>query len=220
MTENLLDLAIQDSAKYAYENFGEASYFDGPSSRQDFWIHVIDNYLLQKLIPTHEDAAQSKLILEFGVFEGRSTNFFAQRLPDFEMHGFDSFLGLEEDWYGHSEFKKGAFSVNGKIPKVPDNVSLHKGWFEQTLPVFKKVLGDRKITLLILDADTYKPTTFVLNGLASNLTSGTVIIFDEYFGYPNWRAHEMRAWEEFSLKSKINYRFIAYTSMRVALQII
>ena len=32
--------------------------------------------------------------------------------------------------------KKGTFNLDGKLPTVPDNVVLHAGWFNDTLPPF------------------------------------------------------------------------------------
>jgi hypothetical protein len=52
------------------------------------------------------------------------------------VHGFDSFRGLPEDWAGRDGMKKGTFDVNGRKPTVPDNVVLHPGWFNETLPKF------------------------------------------------------------------------------------
>jgi hypothetical protein len=71
-----------------------------------------------------------------------------------------------------------------------------------------------------MDADTYKPTNFVLNALRNNLRVGTIIIFDEYFGYTNWRSHEFRAFQEFVSSFGIEYKYIAHTSMQVAVEIL
>ena len=140
-------------------------------------------------------------------------------MPTSNIFGFDSFEGLEEDWYGH-DLPKGTFGLDGVLPKVENNVTLIKGWFENTLPGFKDKIGDRKIALLHMDADTYKPTSFVLEHLSSNISSGTIIIFDEYFGYPNWRQHEFKAWQEFVVVRNINYRYIAYSDMQCAIEVL
>ncbi len=71
-----------------------------------------------------------------------------------------------------------------------------------------------------MDADTYKPTSYVLESLSSNIASGAIIIFDEYFGYPNWRQHEFKAWQEFVLAHNVKYRYIAYSDMQCAIEII
>lgn len=67
----------------------------------------------------------------------------ARIFPDQTIHGFDSFEGLPEDW---SHVLKGAFGeIKGALP---DNVRLYKGWFEDTLPEWFKLHGDKPISLL------------------------------------------------------------------------
>ena len=74
------------------------------------------------------------LVLEFGVFDGGSIRELAARANQV-VHGFDSFEGLPEDWT-HFQ-KKGRFSRGGKAPAgLPDNVQLHAGQFDDTLPSF------------------------------------------------------------------------------------
>jgi hypothetical protein len=36
-------------------------------------------------------------------------------------------------------------------------------------------------------------------------------VFDEYFNYPGWEQHEHRAWQEFVARSKIRFKYVAYT---------
>lgn len=95
-----------------------------------------------------------------------------------------------------------------------------KGWFEDTLPEFCTMLQGEKIQLLHMDADTYKPTAHVLKTLAKNLGKGTIVIFDEYFGYPGFRLHEFKAWLEFVTSQEIRYQYIGYTEMQVAIEIL
>ena len=159
------------------------------------------------------------VIAEFGVWKGESINFFARNCPKAKVFGFDSFEGLEEDWYGF-RLQKGFFSTNGQLPKCERNVTLIKGWFEDTLPKFCLELQQEKIQLLHMDADTYKPTAYVLNSLTKNLGKGTIVIFDEYFGYPNFRLHEFKAWQELVNSEGLKYRYIGYTEMQVAIEIL
>jgi hypothetical protein len=145
---------------------------------------------------------------------------YAKELPNIRIYGFDSFEGLEEDWYGFS-IKKGTFNTNGVVPKVEKNVKLFSGWFEDTLPDFMKELKSERILLCHMDADTYKPTKYVLNTIASNLQKGSIIIFDEYFGYSSWRLHEHKAWKEVSQDFNFNYKYIGYTGeSHVAVEIL
>lgn len=150
------------------------------------------------------------LMLEFGVAGGKTINLIAAAAPDREIHGFDSFEGLPEDWAGHLE-TRGSFGKQGKLPRVRDNVRLHKGWFTETLPRFKQEYPG-PVALLHIDCDLYSSTREVLWGLADRLQTGTVIEFDEYFNYPNWQQHEYKAWQEFVHEFGISYRYIALTA--------
>ena len=201
--------ALQDSVQYALNNFSKAMQFD---TRPELWSYCLNR------IPQIK-TAEGGVIAEFGVWKGESINFFARNCPKAKVFGFDSFEGLEEDWYGF-RLQKGFFSTNGQLPKCERNVSLIKGWFEDTLPKFCLELQQEKIQLLHMDADTYKPTAYVLNSLTKNLGKGTIVIFDEYFGYPNFRLHEFKAWQELVNSEGLKYRYIGYTEMQVAVEIL
>ena len=205
---HVAQLAMQDSAEYIVSNFSEAMVF---SERSELWDYCI------KRIPSLE--IEGGVIAEFGVWRGESINFFAKKCPKARVYGFDSFEGLEEDWYGR-DYKKGFFSTNGHMPKCEKNVNLVKGWFEDTLPKFCRELQQEQIKLLHMDADTYKPSAFVLSSLSKNLRTGTIVIFDEYFGYPNFRSHEFKAWKELVNSVGLKYRYIGYAEIGVAIEIL
>jgi len=166
-----------------------------------------------------ENAPKDGLILEFGVAGGKTINTIAAAAKNRTVHGFDSFIGLPEDWSGHVE-KKGSFSRKGELPEVLTGVELHKGWFTDSVPAF---LGQHpeSVAFLHIDCDLYQSTRDVLWQLAGRLVPGTVIEFDEYFNYPNWQQHEYRAWQEFVREFNIEYRYLAMTASdgRVAVQI-
>ena len=115
--------------------------------------------------------------------------------------------------------RKKTFDLKGKIPKVESNVYLHKGWFEETVPDFVEEFKSVKLDLVHMDADTYKPTKYVLTQIRNLLDKGTIVVFDEYFGYPNFQLHEFRAWKEFSAEFRIKYRYIGYCEQQVAIEI-
>src|SRR4051794_39150897 len=75
--------------------------------------------------------------LEFGVFTAGTIRFMAKRVGSRIIHGFDSFEGLPEAWHGYNLGRE-TFSLKGQLPKVPANVRLHRGWFEQSLPPWLK----------------------------------------------------------------------------------
>jgi predicted O-methyltransferase YrrM len=144
------------------------------------------------------------LILEFGVASGRTITHLA-KLTHSMVYGFDSFEGLPEDW--RSGFAKGAFA--GDLPQVPKNVTLVKGWFDATLPDF---LSSKPgpIALLHVDCDLYSSTKTIFDLLAKRIVPGTVIVFDEYWNYPNWKVHEHKAFEEFKAAYRVTCKPIGF----------
>jgi hypothetical protein len=150
-------------------------------------------------------APASGMVLEFGVFSGRSINQVAGRMPGRKIYGFDSFKGLPEAW--RPGFDQGAFSV-AVLPAVADNVELVVGWFDATLPGFLVSHPDEKLALLHVDCDLYSSTKTVFGCLADRMVPGTIIIFDEYFNYPEWRLHEYKAFQELCHEHAIAYDYI------------
>src|SRR5690606_1350909 len=99
-------------------------------------------------------------------------------LANQQVHGFDSFEGLPEVW--HHE-PRGSYTTKGVIPTMPENVELHVGWFEDTLPEFLAG-NDQPVRFINIDCDIYSSTKTVLDSLASRIVHGSVIVFDEYIG--------------------------------------
>lgn len=168
--------------------------------------------LIELCMRREREAKINGLILEFGVAGGVSTRIIASNAEPRNVHGFDSFEGLPGDWAGTHE-QKGRYTQHGKLPKVPRNVTLHKGWFDQTLPGFlAKTPGP--CSFINVDCDVYDSSKYVLDQLADRIIPGTVIMFDEYYNYPNWREHEYKAWQEFVTERKLTYRYIGFSTMR------
>lgn len=196
--------ARSESADYVQTHMPEALIFEQPEA------------LLRWCVKR----APAGAILEFGVAGGASITVLANTVPGDTVHGFDSFEGLPEDWSGHVE-GRGAFSQGGRLPKVPGNAVLHKGWFDDTLPRWRAAHPDALVGFLHVDCDLYGSTRVILWGLADRLQKGTVIKFDEYFNYPNWQHHEYKAWQEFVAEFGLSYRYLAFTAHdgRVAVEI-
>jgi hypothetical protein len=154
---------------------------------------------------------------EFGVYTGGTIRFMAKHLPDREFHGFDSFEGLPEAWGGF-DLGKAAFSTGGKLPRVPSNVKLHKGFFDASLPVWRAAHAG-KIAFMHIDCDLYSSTKTLLELLEDRLQVGTVILFDEYFNYPNWENHEFKAWHEFVKSRGISYKYLGFARQQVAVEV-
>ena len=130
------------------------------------------------------------------------------------VHGFDSFEGLPEDWSGNKS-PKGAFTLKGELPPVPTNVTLHKGWFEDTVPGFLRDHPEA-IAFAHIDCDLYSSSKFVLDAIAPRLRAGTVIVFDDYFNYPGWRDHEFKALAELVAATGLEYTYLGYARHQVA----
>jgi len=178
-------------------------------------------YVLQNLLKTTPIEDKFKLLddalkrvtitgqyLEFGVFEGSSINHIASKHPDHTIVGFDSFEGLPQDWF--AGFKKGTFALgDSPLPRVPKNVTLIKGWYNETLPSFARTHAE-PVAFLHIDCDLYSSTKDIFDNLSSAICPGTVIVFDEYFNYPGWRNHEFKAFAEFISSSGLQYEYQAY----------
>ena len=145
---------------------------------------------------------QGGLMLEFGVARGRSIRHWATLFPGHDIYGFDGFEGIYEDWNG---MPAGTFAQ--PPPPVPANVHLVVGRFDQTLPDWSARHAGA-VSLLHIDCDLYSATRDVFAHLRDRIVPGTIIVFDEYWNYPDWQQHEFRAWQE----QKIPYKYIGWVS--------
>ena len=195
--------AAVSSADYIEPHIGSVLLFE---TKRKLWDYALDK------------CADTGLFLEFGVFKGESINYFAKRRPQQKFHGFDSFVGLKEDWLGHFE-PKGAFDVAGKLPQVRENVTLIPGWFDETLPRF---LSDNSgnAAFIHIDSDTFEAAQTVLDLLKERIGKGTIVVFDEYLGYPNWQNGEYRAWTEFVGAAGLDYRYLGFCPEQAVLEVL
>jgi hypothetical protein len=67
---------------------------------------------------------------------------------------------------------------------VLDNVRLHSGWFEGSIPAWLEA-NPGPVAFIHIDCDIYTSTRTIFTLLAERIVSGTVIVFDEDFNYPN-----------------------------------
>lgn len=204
----LRDWAIQDSFETFRDEMSGAMLFPRkPDLRK--WA----------LLQAFERFGVEGLYAEFGVWRGHGVNLFAKVLRDhaITIWGFDSFEGLEEDWTGQGRgARKGRYDLGGDMPKVRDNVQLVQGWVQDSVPEWLHAHPGVQVSFAHLDLDTYTPTRFVLDALRPRLVAGSVLLFDELYGYPGWRHHEYRALCE-SLPED-GYRFIGFSEQAVAIE--
>lgn len=199
----LRERSIVASADYAEQHLQDAMIFE---KAMKLWTYSAKAASLE-----------TGLILEFGVFQGKSINYFSKMFSTQKVHGFDSFEGLAEDWTGY-HLPKGTFDLGGNLPKVNPNVTLHKGWFDATLPPFLEK-NEGAIKLCHVDCDTYESALFVLQQIAPRLVKGSIIVFDEYYGYPNWKNGEFKAWQSVCKELGLTYKYCAFASMQVTVEI-
>jgi Macrocin-O-methyltransferase (TylF) len=153
-------------------------------------------------------------ILEFGVYQGDSLRWFADRFPDRHVYGFDSFEGLPKGW---ERSPQGKFKTN--LPNIDmPNVTLVKGLFEESLPRFLKEWSGR-ISIVHVDCVLYESTLACLEPLIPHVQVGTVVVFDEYYNYENFAHHEWLAWREVRTKHGLQASCVAYDGRRAAFRI-
>jgi hypothetical protein len=189
-------LSYKSCAEFVNEHVEHASIFPKEQilKYRDFCLHK---------------ASDDGLFLEFGVFNGNSINYFATKRPQITFHGFDSFQGLPDNWAGTAR-TAGGFDLQGKMPIVKENVILHKGWFNETLPLFCKEHATEKISFVHIDSDLYSSAKTIFNNLKEMIRPGTIIMFDELIMYPAWQYNEVKAFIEFVNECNIQFRYIAF----------
>ncbi len=198
---NLLYLSRLSS--WAEKN-GKIGYNDFPSK----WSYE-KRYAMYSHVLAKECIAEKPVdYLEFGVAGGHSFRWFVSQNTDTEsrFYGFDTFTGLPEN-YG--VYKKGMFNTNTKPPVIDDKrVKFYQGLFQQTVPGFLETFKNEKRKVILLDADLYSATLYVLTALAPFLKKGDIIFFDE-FAVP---VHEFKAYHEFVQSWYMDLELIAAAS--------
>ena len=159
---------------------------------------------------------QHGLCAEFGVYRGKSLRAIRDCLDvNIPLYGFDSFEGLPEQWNG---FGVGSFRTSIR-PDLP-NTHLVIGRFEDTVPSFAKA-NHQNVSFFHIDCDLYSSTMTVLMGFADRIVPGTVILFDEIFGYSGYEEHEYRAFCEFIDQTGKKFEAIArWDIYRAAIRIV
>ena len=194
--------ALQRTVDYIDKALPHALAFDTQREATEFALSVVG-------IEGH--------YLEFGVFTGGTIRFIASRIGNRPVHGFDSFQGLPEAWSGFTLARR-AFDRKGRLPRVPANVYLHRGWFDQSLPEWLQ-RNHGPVAFIHVDCDLYSSTRTIFTLLADRIVPGTIILFDEYFNYPNWEQHEYKAFQEFVTAKSVSYRYLAFARQQVVVRI-
>lgn len=185
-------------------------------SGNDIKFQIVDTRILWQ--HTVLDFVKNQgLWCEFGVRGGDTIKWLLQKKPTQEIHGFDSWEGLPEDWVaGSKTYSAGSMEV--PMPVFDSNVKLYKGWFDKTLEPW---LEDHKeqIAYLHIDCDLYSSTDYVLKTLNDQIKKGTLIVFDELANWRltgkmnNWWIHEWRAMCEWIDRNKRSVKPVARSCM-------
>ncbi len=164
------------------------------------WNEIL-RYKVWKKIPEYIDTSKDILYLEFGVWEGHSIKFFAEKYKskNSEFYGFDTFHGFPEDCL---DMKKGHYSTSGDIPKTSDpRIKFIKGLFQETLTDFLEKLATeskKKTVLIHFDAPLHSATLFTLFKLDEKFKN-------YYFIFDQFGTDECRAFNSYSQSTMREY---------------
>jgi hypothetical protein len=185
---------VASSAAFEREHLAQAAHFKSRTQLFRYALGQVGN--------------DTGLFLEFGVHKGDSINRLAGLKSGVRWYGFDSFVGLPEAWTLGA--RTGAFSVGGKLPPVRDNITLIKGFFEQTLAPFAAEKRESKVAFLHVDCDLYSATRTIFAELGDMLQPGCIVLFDEFINYSGWQDGEYKAFIEFVGEKNRPFDYIGY----------
>ncbi|MFP5021381.1 class I SAM-dependent methyltransferase [Pseudonocardia phyllosphaerae] len=185
--------AVASSARFAREHLIDAAMLPHP---HDTLRHALGQ------------APSGGMALEFGVYVGTTLTIIAEHRTTGGVYGFDTFTGLPETW--RQGFRAGAFDDLEALPEVP-GAELVVGLFDDTLPGF---LAEHPgpVDFLHVDSDLYSSAVTVLDAVGPRLRAGSVVLFDEFFNFPDWEQHEARAWWEYADKHGVRWSYVCCTA--------
>jgi len=186
--------ANADLARFAEEHMGDVFVPDPP------WRERIYDHIARTALQPSID------YLEFGVWEGASLRYWAELVPDpaSRFYGFDSFGGLPEDW--RKGQPKGTFDLGGRAPRFDDpRIVLVPGLFQQTLTPFLDSWKRERQLVVHLDADIYSSTLFVLATLDRVVSTGDLVLFDDFSGARD----EFRAFQDYRAAFRRSFSVLA-----------
>lgn len=130
-------------------------------------------------------------IVECGSYKGGSGIYMALMLKKLgskkHIHLFDSFEGLPDPDETHDRgYKKGQFKSNyDKLValieqyEVSEYITLHKGWFSATVPIYLDNLNN-DISLFHIDCDLYSSTMDCFPQLYPKMSKQGVVVLDDF----------------------------------------
>jgi tetratricopeptide (TPR) repeat protein len=199
---------VRSSADYIVSQFADAI----PPSAHYFTYDML--HLAMENVSLKEG-----LVLEFGVFHGKTIRMIAEKFPTSQIHGFDTFSGIPENWHNT---KKGSYSTHNVLPVAFENTQYHVGLFSDTLPSFLDQNKGEPIRFMNIDCDLYSSTKDIFDLISDRVVSGTIIIFDEYVMNPHWMDDEYKAFQEAVERNGWQYEYlgISLLSMQAVVRIL
>ena len=139
-------------------------------------------------------------VAEFGSWRGANLMFMAKLLRIYDplgsklVHCFDSFEGLTE--FAKQDNQKNPLKGQYKgslselkdlidLYEMQDEIVIHQGIIEKTLPTVLKEDGALTFSLVYCDTDLYESTKVILKNLHPRLAKGGIFVFDEW-NYSNF----------------------------------
>ena len=161
----------------------------------------------------HMKEFENSIFLELGVGDGGTAKIISNFFSDKQIFGFDSFDGFKDEpakgsfWKSYQKNFK-----NRKIPELPNNYKLIKGYLEETFFDFTVIKNVNQIETLLIhfDMDVYEPAKLILNYVRSSKKK-TIIMFDEFYNYEEFEKHEWRAFYEEIICNNVKNRMLFYT---------
>ena len=180
---------------------------------------IPEDIFINNLLLVENYISQKGCVVECGVWRGGMISAISEILGnDREYFLFDSFEGLPMakeidgkaalEWQSDKESPfyfdncKAEMSYAEKAMKMAgkENYHLIKGWFSETLPMFKT---DSEIAVLRLDSDWYDSTMDCLNNLFPYVKDGGLVIIDDYYVWDGCSRAVHDYLSKYSLSSKI-----------------
>ncbi len=149
-------------------------------------------------------APDGGMALEFGVATGATLRVIVAERGG-EIYGFDSFAGLPESWI--NGLAAGSFT-QVQLPDVR-GAELVVGLFDDTIGTFLDQ-HPGPVDFVHIDSDLYTSAKTVLRLVGPRLRVGSIVHFDEFYNYPGWQQHEVRAWDEYAKETETAFSYIAH----------
>lgn len=189
---------IVNQNNFNITHFDQSPIIGGPFGRKQHLQQAMESTLIEGCV------------MEFGVARGETIKYISSHWPDQAVWGFDSFQGLPEPWFMNSRDyytrpARGFDLLQEGLPTYPDNVKLVIGWYDQSISPWLES-NPELVKFLHVDCVLYSSTITVLTLLKDRIVPGTVIVFDDFYpwddyrSYALWKDGEYRALKEWTVQ--------------------